>query len=92
MSDSNASSTCSRSVPGHLVDGAPWPPRSVERLAATALHLDVGAIERLGAKLARDDVWNCPTIVANDRIIGRRPAGQAQEVKRLLALQTSPFG
>jgi imidazolonepropionase-like amidohydrolase len=57
---------------GHLVDGASWPPRSVERQVVTSRHLDLGAVERLGAKLARDGVWNCPTVIASERILGCR--------------------
>jgi imidazolonepropionase-like amidohydrolase len=54
---------------GHLVDGAPWPPRSLDRQIVTARHLDLAAVERLGAKLARDGVWNCPTVIASERIL-----------------------
>ena len=57
---------------GHLVEGTTWPAGFMERMAATAQHLDFEAIERLGSRLARDGVWNCPTIVASDRILGRR--------------------
>lgn len=57
---------------GHLVDGAPWPPRSLERQVVTSRHLDLGAVERLGAKLARDGVWNCPTVITSERtLVGR---------------------
>ena len=54
---------------GHLVDGAHWPARLLERQVATARHLDVEAVERLGAKLARDGVWNCPTVITSERIL-----------------------
>jgi hypothetical protein len=57
---------------GHLVDGAPWPPRSLERQVVTSRYLDLGAIARLGAKLASDGVWNCPTLVASERTLGGR--------------------
>lgn len=57
---------------GHLGNGAPWPPRSLERQIVTSRHLDLVAVARLGAKLARDGVWNCPTVIASERtLVGR---------------------
>lgn len=56
---------------GHLVGDAPWPPRLMDRLAATARHLDIAAVARLGARLARDGVWNCPTVTVHEHTLGR---------------------
>ena len=58
---------------GHLVGEASWPPpRPLERWVVTARHLDLGAVARLGTKLERDGVWNCPTIIASERILADR--------------------
>lgn len=57
---------------GHLVDGAPWPPRQVDRMIVTARHLDFAAVARLGARFASGGVWNCPTVTVHDHIFARR--------------------
>jgi imidazolonepropionase-like amidohydrolase len=58
---------------GHLVNGAAMPVRrrpassgrDLRHRIAAASHVDDEAIRRLAARLAAEQVWNCPTLVLN---------------------------
>jgi imidazolonepropionase-like amidohydrolase len=70
---------------GHLRGGHEYPPQrrpndragALRRLRLAAEHLDLGAVRRLAARMAGEQVWNCPTLVQPRALVRGRDGGAA---------------
>jgi hypothetical protein len=80
---------------GHLKDGLMQRPNQrnldLEVLQMTINHLDLDAIRRLAHSMAREQIWNCPTLVAFQWMHETQQYGQADPLIQPLLKYISPL-